>query len=531
MVRIRTTILIALLFTTIIQNAQTIVNGGNVSGTWNVEESPYLIEDNIFIDSGEKLTINPGVSVIFTGDYSMEVHGRLDAAGTENEKILFTLDDTTGFANGNTGWMGIAFLGYDATTYENSQLNHCIVEYSASNGVVCISFSQLEITNSEFRYNKNKGIVLYEFSDINIDGADIHHNGTGGMEVSFSAPQMTDFSVMHNGGTGISINGSSYNSLYPTFELGEIKNNHTDGIGGGMLVSLDASANLKQVIIANNSAALGGGIFAEWGFLTLREVVIRANSSDNGAAMYLDYGSTLSMEHGLITDNNATQNGGGIHVVDAFVDISRSTISNNVAGNSGGALYYDLEFGQSGTISSSILWENTPNEIQVVSNGLDVHHSNIAGGYDGSGNIGEDPLFETGESGDYFLSWADYPNMNGTRSPCIDAGDPAEAYDSDGTVADMGAFSFVQVTITRIDNYPNDVFTVFPNPSSGSITIRGNQETEKVYFLNLSGKVIKILEGRQNNDIIDISQLQTGIYFVQVYWENGAVSTNKLVKE
>ena len=49
--------------------AQTIVPGGNVSGIWTAAGSPYLIEGEITVPEGDTLVINPGVEVIFQGNF------------------------------------------------------------------------------------------------------------------------------------------------------------------------------------------------------------------------------------------------------------------------------------------------------------------------------------------------------------------------------------------------------------------------------------------------------------------------------
>ncbi|MEJ2105036.1 MAG: hypothetical protein P8X47_10735, partial [Ignavibacteriaceae bacterium] len=92
-----------------LSNAQTIVPPGNISGTWTMAGSPYQIQGDITIPNLETLTIEPGVSVIFEGYYTLNVQGQLLAIGDETGIITFTVDDTTGFYNPNTtagGWNG-----------------------------------------------------------------------------------------------------------------------------------------------------------------------------------------------------------------------------------------------------------------------------------------------------------------------------------------------------------------------------------------------------------------------------------------
>ena len=65
----------------------TFVSGTIVNQTWPLTGSPYCVTDTIFVAG---LTINPGVEVLFLGNYIFEVGGVLTAIGTEQDSIKFT---------------------------------------------------------------------------------------------------------------------------------------------------------------------------------------------------------------------------------------------------------------------------------------------------------------------------------------------------------------------------------------------------------------------------------------------------------
>ena len=112
---------------TIISNAQTVIPPGDVSGTWTLGGSPYLIEGEINIPFLETLTIEPGVLVEFQGHYKFIVDGRLLAVGTETDTITFTINDTTGFSIPDTslgGWHGIKFDNTSAVN-DSSKIIYC----------------------------------------------------------------------------------------------------------------------------------------------------------------------------------------------------------------------------------------------------------------------------------------------------------------------------------------------------------------------------------------------------------------------
>ena len=71
--------------------------------TWDLAGSPYVVQNNIIVDFGATLTIDPGVIVKFSGpdSYSfsgIDIYGKLIAEGTAGRQIYFTgfLDDSVG---------------------------------------------------------------------------------------------------------------------------------------------------------------------------------------------------------------------------------------------------------------------------------------------------------------------------------------------------------------------------------------------------------------------------------------------------
>lgn len=75
-------------------------------------------------------------------------------------------------------------------------------------------------------------------------------------------------------------------------------------------------------------------------------------------------------------------------------------------------------------------------------------------------------------------------------------------------------------------------FVVFPNPAKNMVTINWNTLTNEVAAINitdLSGKVVMSTEvSMNNNSKVDVSNLNTGFYFMTVATENGT-NTQKLI--
>jgi len=140
----------------------TAVSGGDVYGTWYKANSPYIILGNITIPHGYTLEIEPGVEVVFNGEYYLDVNGRILAEGTESDKILFTAYNTT------TGWEHIDFNGV-STSNDTSKFKHCIFEYGkTSNGgaIYIYSYSKIIIDYCTFRnnYASSYGGAIYMYS-------------------------------------------------------------------------------------------------------------------------------------------------------------------------------------------------------------------------------------------------------------------------------------------------------------------------------------------------------------------------------
>jgi len=81
----------------------------------------------------------------------------------------------------------------------------------------------------------------------------------------------------------------------------------------------------------------------------------------------------------------------------------------NVASGQGGAIHCD---NTGASVASSIIWDNGDNQVVGA---VTINHSDVAGGWPGTDNIDQDPLFTDPSSSNYRLS---------SGSPCIDMGDP-----------------------------------------------------------------------------------------------------------
>ena len=145
--------------------ASTNITTASVSGTWDIAGSPYLIFNNIRVDSATTLVIEPGVSVIFQGAYGIDVAGTLCAKGTAVKPIYFHAQDTTGWSIDTVetgGWRGVHFLSYNSPIADSSSFEYCHVYdmkaifYAATLAHFC-SFRDIAIRNCKFYHDKSLG--------------------------------------------------------------------------------------------------------------------------------------------------------------------------------------------------------------------------------------------------------------------------------------------------------------------------------------------------------------------------------------
>jgi hypothetical protein len=181
----------------------------------------------------------------------------------------------------------------------------------------------------------------------------------------------------------------------------------------------------------DNAALWGGGaIFATaQGSLLVSNSVFRENSAKNGGAIFLQRDPTTQPEVSVTSSVfafNSAEIGGAIVCdlgrarVHQSIMVLNSTFSSN-GGTSGAGAINTLGCGFQ--IFNSIFWDNGAEQIFAQNDApMEVTYSAIQGGFDGVGNIDQDPLFKILPQGIYALR---------EQSPCIDAANGALAPELD----------------------------------------------------------------------------------------------------
>ncbi|MBN1345114.1 MAG: right-handed parallel beta-helix repeat-containing protein [Phycisphaerae bacterium] len=144
-------------------------------------------------------------------------------------------------------------------------------------------------------------------------------------------------------------------------------------------------------------------------------------TSYQGGGMCNGGNSAPAVTHCTFSGNTTFTLGGGMCNRYGSPMVTHCTFSGNTASYGGGMHNY----GSRVTVTDCILWSNAPYEIYDPNSTSQITYTCIDGGWTGTGNISDDPLFvdPNGPDGDP-NTWDDNDYRLSPNSPCIDAGDP-----------------------------------------------------------------------------------------------------------
>lgn len=318
-------------------------------------------------------------------------------------------------------------------------------------------------------------------------GREVHVYSSGGIEATVidPPPGVPAVSFVHGEGpgarlSGFTITGAETHEIMkeppgagihityscPTLTDLLIEGNHAY-FGGGIKIKYHSYPLLQRVTVRGNVAdSCGGGIYLCESDPTLIDVEVRDNTAltMNGGGIIIGKGSYPHLHRVLVEGNAAGIHGGGIYAlgepsegkpVDALLS-NVALVGNrcNLDGSGGRGANLYLQLGTRATLVNGIVadglgaegiytlpWEPANPTLQVTYTALwnnamgDVvseQYGELEDVVGDVGNLQADPLFLDADADDYSLA---------ESSPCIDAGDPDDAWsDPDGTRGDMGAY-------------------------------------------------------------------------------------------
>ena len=253
--------------------------------------------------------------------------------------------------NNSADYGGVINVFSGSASISNSELTNNSADYG---GAIDVYSGSVSISNSELTHNSAKeggAIDVFHSSTLIINNTDITNN-MASLNISQSNVTFTGMNIVSNNGRPIYAFNSRIEFNGPT----TLSNNH--GVFGGA-ISADQSQiyiNTQEVIITNNTATSGGGIFLRESTLFVNEPIeINQNTAQDGGGIYAyssrvefqsvqmvgAYGHPLPPNKQSEIAHNIAENGGGIHAVSSTIDLTHSyvNIDSNTADTSGGGVY------------------------------------------------------------------------------------------------------------------------------------------------------------------------------------------------
>ena len=459
--------------------AQVIEVNGAVYGSWVADT--VKVTSNIFIPPDSTLAIEEGTYIEFYGPFCFAVEGNIQAIGTEEKPIVFTIIDTMEMSNPHTprgGWKGLLF---NNNISDSSIFNYCQIRYGkawsdtldACGGVINIQQSnKIRFSHCTISYSIAEfmgGAVYLNQSDVIFKNCDISYNRAGIDSTGY-------------GGGVLAIMGS------PVFKHCTVSNNRAIGVGGGLCIWSTDNATITHSIIDNNIGSTGGGAF-----------------------FYNCNGGLFT--NNLIINNTGYYFGGALGLKNTQFPIVNCTMTDNFGGQ-GGAIY-----GSSGVTTpfyncifsgNSAFGEGQQIYIAYLESAPGFYHSVVAGGREEFGGSGgtypgafHGEYIQNLEGEEPFVSVGDFNYCLDATSSCIDYGysdtiaanipttDLAGNNRISGEAIDLGAIEFQHTSLINEKNISDDI-QIFPNPVGEKtlITFPQGHQIRKVRIINSTQNTI-----------------------------------------
>tara|TARA_R100000935_G_C2805584_1_gene152488 strand:- start:284 stop:1222 length:939 start_codon:yes stop_codon:yes gene_type:complete len=150
---------------------------------------------------------------------------------------------------------------------------------------------------------------------------------------------------------------------------------------------------------------------------------------------------------------------------------------------------------------------------------------------DGSGTWVEDQIIVGDDTVEEdFLGWS--VALNGQE---MIIGAPREDHDVNGNneMGDAGsAYIFKNPNILGVTDFnAENSFKIYPNPATTVFSLTSTKSVNTIKIYSVTGSLIKNIEVNNNTTIINIDHLLSGIYLVDISFEDGTQSVQKLVKQ
>lgn len=445
---------------------------GNICGNWS-DTNTYIVTGNITIPANCTLTIQPGTTVKFNGNYSILDDGVLIAAGTSVSPIIFTSNNSTPLVG---DWQGITAHN-SATIFDHCLFEYCAICIEAIGYNTTLSNSILHDVQVAYRcYNCSPHVYNNEiYNCLSTASAAI------GLWIEGSGA-IIECNYIHNNTSG------QHNGYGMITGSNLVRNNIIHDINGGGAVGIDSRGNDSR--IQNNYIYnCGKGV--------------TVSNSNNPPFP-------------IVSNNTFINNQMGIGVAVWSGPCYNPTIVNNIIIGGTNGIFQQGTTPSGYNVSHNLVWgaSNAYNNVQVVGIGQIIATNSQGDPIDSYYNLAQDPLFAGG-----------IPPVLNLSSPCFGAGDTTY----NANIGYDTSYSCSAVTSISGFSKRDDEFSIMPNPAEDFVLVKcRSTNIRNLQVIDISGRVV--LTTRFKNSInLNLLQLEKGIYTICLESEETRISRKLIV--
>ncbi|MCF7798031.1 MAG: right-handed parallel beta-helix repeat-containing protein [Lentisphaeria bacterium] len=315
-------------------SAQTQVSG-DVSGTWDARNSPYVLTSDALVPIGDSLIVEPGVIIRSPGEFELRVAGflRMTAARYTGGAGIFIEDGTV-------------------------HIRECTID-SVTNGIKVFG-GHLEIRDSGLENITENGLAFHNSASGLVQGNGIFYCGRYGIRITTSDEVVVRENYLSGNSTSTTtypalfIDSCSPDSIYQNL----IVDNHAQGIGIWALTGT-AAPQLSQNLVRGNFT----GITIVNATPVLHENIVVANfvegNPNSGAGLYIGYPNGNPLCSGNVIAGNYY----GVSIIN-FASANLGNLENAGLNDDGGNFIYANRLnGETWNI-----WNDTENDIYAQNN-------------------------------------------------------------------------------------------------------------------------------------------------------------------
>lgn len=281
--------------------SETLIPGGDITGTWALDQSPFIIEDDV---SASELIIEPGVVVKLTRGTYFRVHGGgMRAEGTPSSPVVFTSAE----ASPSPGdWQSIQ-LAEDVVAH----FDYCHIEYATIGISVYAGAGACDIKDD---------------ISITISNCTISHCKAFGLLCSAGGNSFNGCSIPEIARAKIVIDSCQFSENMVGGIMLEAKQGEIFGGGRGHVL-----AEIIDNVVKGSRAGFGVGLYRKTDSDKIECNMIGNTISNNGIGIHLD--GYLDASSLVIDENDIFGNDIGIHQNQGRDSLNISEESNAIYGN------------------------------------------------------------------------------------------------------------------------------------------------------------------------------------------------------